>query len=60
MPNEPKPHDVPLHEETDSLTYADDHNFYKVEKWSKHRRGCSKAHTHRGACAEECALEDEG
>ena len=35
MPKEPKPDDVPLHEETDSPTYADDHNFYKVEKWTR-------------------------
>jgi len=27
MPKEAKPDDVPLHEETDSPTYADDHNF---------------------------------
>jgi hypothetical protein len=30
-----KPDDVPLHEETDSPTDADDHNFYKVEKWTR-------------------------
>jgi hypothetical protein len=35
MPKEPKPDDVPLHEETNSPTYADDHNFYKVEKWTR-------------------------
>ena len=35
MPREPKPHDVDYHEETDSPTYADDRNFYKVEKWTK-------------------------
>ena len=35
MPKEAKPDDVPLHEETDSPTYADDHNFYKVEKWTR-------------------------
>jgi hypothetical protein len=34
MPD-PKPDDVDFHEETDSPTYADDHNFYKVEKWTK-------------------------
>ena len=35
MPKEPKPDDVTFHEETDSPTYADDRNFYKVEKWTK-------------------------
>ena len=35
MPKEPKADDVPLHEETDSPAYADDHNFYKVEKWTR-------------------------
>jgi hypothetical protein len=35
MPKEPKPHDVDYHEETDSPTYADDRNFYKVEKWTR-------------------------
>jgi len=30
-----KPDDVDFHEETDSPTYADDRNFYKVEKWTK-------------------------
>ena len=35
MPKEPKPTDVDFHEETDSPTYADDRNFYKVEKWTK-------------------------
>jgi hypothetical protein len=35
MFKEPKPHDVDYHEETDSPTYADDRNFYKVEKWTK-------------------------
>jgi hypothetical protein len=35
MPKEPKPHDVDFHEETDSPTYADDRNFYKVEKWTR-------------------------
>jgi thiamine monophosphate kinase len=35
MPKKPKPDDVPRHEETDSPTYADDHNFYKVEKWTR-------------------------
>jgi hypothetical protein len=34
MPD-PKPDDVDFHEETDSPTYADDRNFYKVEKWTK-------------------------
>ena len=34
MPD-PKPADVDFHEETDSATYADDRNFYKVEKWTK-------------------------
>jgi hypothetical protein len=34
MPD-PKPDDVDFHEETDSPTYADDRNFYKVEKWSR-------------------------
>jgi len=37
MPKEPKPTDVDFHEETDSPTYADDRNFYKVEKWTKDR-----------------------
>jgi hypothetical protein len=36
MPD-PKPDDVDFHEETDSPTYADDRNFYKVEKWTKDR-----------------------
>ena len=35
MPNKSKPDDVDFHEETDSPTYADDRNFYKVEKWTK-------------------------
>jgi hypothetical protein len=34
MPD-PKPDDVEFHEETDSPTYADDRNFYKVEKWTR-------------------------
>jgi hypothetical protein len=33
MPD-PKPEDVDFHEETDS-PYADDRNFYKVEKWTR-------------------------
>jgi hypothetical protein len=33
MPKEPKPDDVTFHEVTDSAIYADDRNFYKVEKW---------------------------
>src|SRR5262249_38211905 len=32
---DPKPDDVDFHEETDSPTYADDRNFYKVEKWTR-------------------------
>jgi hypothetical protein len=32
---EPKPDDVTFHEVTDSAIYADDRNFYKVEKWTK-------------------------
>jgi hypothetical protein len=35
MPEEPKPDDPAVHEETDSPTYADDRMFYKVEKWTK-------------------------
>jgi hypothetical protein len=35
MPKESKPDDVDFHEETDSPTYADDRDFYKVEKWTK-------------------------
>jgi hypothetical protein len=35
MPKEPMPTDVDFHKETDSPTYADDRNFYKVEKWTK-------------------------
>jgi hypothetical protein len=35
MPKEPKPDDVTFHEETDSPIYADDRNFYKVEKWTR-------------------------
>jgi hypothetical protein len=34
MPD-PKPDHVDFHEETDSSTYADDRNFYKVEKWTR-------------------------
>ena len=34
MPD-PKPDDVDFHEETDSPTYADDRNFYKVGKWTR-------------------------
>jgi hypothetical protein len=34
MPEEPKPDDVTFHEQTDSPIYADDRNFYKVEKWT--------------------------
>jgi hypothetical protein len=36
MPTKSKPDDVDFHEETDSPTYADDRNFYKVEKWLRH------------------------
>jgi hypothetical protein len=32
---EPKPDDVAFHEQTDSPIYADDRNFYKVEKWTR-------------------------
>jgi hypothetical protein len=35
MPKEPKPRDVDFHEVTDSAVYADDRNFYKVEKWTR-------------------------
>jgi hypothetical protein len=34
MPD-PKPDDVDFYEETDSPTYADDRDFYKVEKWTR-------------------------
>src|SRR5215510_14215876 len=34
MPD-PKFDDVDFHEETDSPTYADDRDFYKVEKWTR-------------------------
>ena len=34
MPD-PKPNDVDFHEETDSPSYADDRNFYKVEMWTR-------------------------
>ena len=34
MPD-PEPDDARLHVETDNPTYADDHNFYKVEKWTR-------------------------
>jgi hypothetical protein len=34
MPD-PKPEDVDFHEETNSPTYDDDRNFYKVEKWTR-------------------------
>ena len=34
MPD-PKPNDIDFHEETDSPSYADDRNFYKVEKWTR-------------------------
>ncbi len=34
MPD-PKPDDVTFHEQTDSPIYADDRNFYKVEKWAR-------------------------
>jgi hypothetical protein len=34
-PKEPKPHDVDFHEVTDSAIFADDRNFYKVEKWTR-------------------------
>jgi hypothetical protein len=27
--------DIPVHEETDNPTHADDRNFYKVEKWTR-------------------------
>ena len=33
----PKPDDVDFHEETDGPNYADDRNFYKVEKWDATR-----------------------
>jgi hypothetical protein len=29
------PDDAALHVETDNPTYADDHNFHKVEKWTR-------------------------
>jgi hypothetical protein len=32
---EPNPTDVTFHEETASPIYADDRDFYKVEKWTK-------------------------
>jgi hypothetical protein len=35
MPKGPRPDDVTFHEVTDSAIYADDRNFYKVEKWTK-------------------------
>jgi hypothetical protein len=35
MPKEPKPDYVAFHEQTDSPIYADDRNFYKVEKWTR-------------------------
>jgi hypothetical protein len=35
MPKEPKPDDVTFHEVTNSAIYADDRNFYKVEKWTR-------------------------
>ena len=35
MPEEPKPDDPAVHEETDNPTYADDRMFYKVEKWTR-------------------------
>ena len=38
---EPKPDDITFHEETDSPTYADDRNFYKVEKWTRDGTNCS-------------------
>ena len=34
MPD-PKLDDVDFHEQTDSPTYADDRNYYKVEKWTR-------------------------
>ena len=38
MGPDPKPDDPPVHEETDSATYADDRMFYKVEKkWTRDR-----------------------
>ena len=37
MPKEPKPNDVTLHEVTDNAVYADERNFYKVEKWTRPR-----------------------
>jgi hypothetical protein len=37
MPEEPKPDDVTVHEETADPLVADDRNFYKVEKWTKDR-----------------------
>jgi hypothetical protein len=30
-----RPEDDDFHEETDSPTYADDRNFYKVDKWTR-------------------------
>jgi hypothetical protein len=33
--SDPKPDDVDFHEETDSPSYADDRNFYKVEKLTR-------------------------
>jgi hypothetical protein len=31
----PRPDDVDFREEADSPIYADDRNFYKVEKWTR-------------------------
>ncbi len=35
MRKETTPDDATLNVETDNPTYADDHNFYKVEKWTR-------------------------
>jgi hypothetical protein len=34
MPKEPKPDNVTAHEETDSSSCADDHDFYKGREWT--------------------------
>jgi hypothetical protein len=42
MQKEPKFDDATLHVETNIPTYADDHNFYKVEKWTRDGRNVER------------------
>jgi hypothetical protein len=49
---EPKPDDVTFHEVTDSAIYADDRNFYKVEKWTREGWKVDSLHNSLGRARE--------